>query len=723
MATSRTFQNLLTSTNIADATDITKKVALDLTGITTATTRTWGFEDASGTFVGTATTQTLSNKTLSSPTVSGDIVFDEATNDLTLAVADQATGTATATIPDMGGVSQDVVLTSQTQTLTNKTLSAPTFDNGFVLNDSNDSHTYTFSPGDITSNATLTLPADAVFDSDFNQEIVIIDGLQTLTKKTLSSPTVTSPTYTNNALTFESASNDVTLSVASQSAAAGSFTLPDLNGATSDIVVTNVAQTLTSKTFNDSTQFNDVIRLEDATNSFDYVITAGSLLADRTLTVPDLSQNDTLVVTTQAQTLVNKTLETAFIHDTSSDHHYAITVNELIADRNVELPLLGADDVFVFESHTQTLSNKTLSAPTVSGDIVFDEATNDFTLAVSDQATGTATGTVPDLGGVSQDFVFTTLAQTVSNKTLSSVQSIGGASGQNLVITPPAGFNVTVAGDLDVTGTTTSVDSVNVNIADRYLYLNKDYTTNTAVTSGFVVNYFPTAVTENVNTGGFASTTTVNVVDGSGFAIGDIIQVSNANNPANDGIFEVQSSVANLITIKSAPAEDFIQTAFTTDTTVQGVVTKISVCALRVGTDGIFETACGSTTPLSYSDFLTAATADSVNTATVSTTDDTVTQIATIATASNKSYMVIADIIARETDDSDESAGYTLRAHYRNDGGTLTQIGGDDLVAFESTAGWNVSTAVDTTNIDINVQGGPATTNVSWSVSYKVREI
>lgn len=722
MATSRTFQNLLTSTNIADATDITKKVALSLTGITTATTRTWTFDDANGTFVGTANTQTLSNKTLSAPIVSGDIVFDEATNDLTLAVADQATGTATATIPDMGGVSQDVVLTSQTQTLSNKTMTAPTFDNGFVMNDSNDSHTYTISPGDITSAATLTLPADAVFDGDFNQEIVLVDGLQTLTKKTLTSPTVTSPTYTNNALTFENAGSDVTLTVASQSAGSGSFTLPDLNGATSPIVVTNVAQTLTLKTFNDSTQFNDVLSIQDSSNSFNYTLTAGALGANRILNIPDLSQNDTLVVTTQAQDLANKTLVLPKIHDTSADHHYVFAVNELTADRTVTLPLLAGNDTFVFASHAETLSNKTLSAPIVSGDITFDETTNDLTLAVTDQGTGTATATIPDLGGVSQDFVFTSQTQTLSNKTFTSVGSIGGLAGQNLVITPPAGYNVTISGDLDVTGTTTSIDSVNVNIADRYLYLNKDYTTAAAVTSGFVVNHTPTATATVVDTGGFASTTTVTVSDDTGFAAGDIIQISNANNPANDGIYEVSSTLANVITIKGAPAEDFIQTAFTVDTTVQGAVTKISVCVLRVGTDGIFEVGCGSTTPISYNDLLTTSTADSVSTATVSTTDATVTQIATIATSSNKSYLVDADIISRETDDSDESGAYKLRAHYRNDGGTLTQVGGDDLVAFESTAGWNVSTTVDTTNIDINVQGAAAT-NVSWSVSYKVREI
>lgn len=51
------------------------------------------------------------------------------------------------------------------------------------------------------------------------------------------------------------------------------------------------------------------------------------------------------------------------INDTSSDHQYIFAVNELVADRTVTLPLLTGNDTFVFESHTQTLANKTLTTP------------------------------------------------------------------------------------------------------------------------------------------------------------------------------------------------------------------------------------------------------------------------------------------------------------------------------------------------------------------------
>ncbi|KKL04348.1 hypothetical protein LCGC14_2616980, partial [marine sediment metagenome] len=53
------------------------------------------------------------------------------------------------------------------------------------------------------------------------------------------------------------------------------------------------------------------------------------------------------------------------INDTSADHQYVFAVNELTADRTVTLPLLTGNDEFVFKDHTQTLTNKTLTSPTI----------------------------------------------------------------------------------------------------------------------------------------------------------------------------------------------------------------------------------------------------------------------------------------------------------------------------------------------------------------------
>lgn len=74
-----------------------------------------------------------------------------------------------------------------------------------------------------------------------------------------------------------------------------------------------------------------------------------------------------IVGTTDAQTLASKVLTLPQINDTSADHQYVFGVSELAADRTVTLPLLTGNDTFVFEGHAQTLTGKTLGATTLSG--------------------------------------------------------------------------------------------------------------------------------------------------------------------------------------------------------------------------------------------------------------------------------------------------------------------------------------------------------------------
>lgn len=98
--------------------------------------------------------------------------------------------------------------------------------------------------------------------------------------------------------------------------------------------------------------------------------------ADRTVTIPDYYGS--LVMDSATQTLKNKTLTspvitTPQINDTSADHQYVFAVSELAADRTVTLPLLTGDDTFVFNNHTATLKNKTLKSPNISRPTIYPE--------------------------------------------------------------------------------------------------------------------------------------------------------------------------------------------------------------------------------------------------------------------------------------------------------------------------------------------------------------
>jgi hypothetical protein len=111
-----------------------------------------------------------------------------------------------------------------------------------------------------------------------------------------------------------------------------------------------------------------------------YVVSGG---ASAKVTVANLITGASITTATNTQTLTNKTitspsiggtvsggavytspvLTTPQINDTSANHQYVFAVNELTADRTVTLPLLTGNDEFVFKDFTQTLTNKTLTAP------------------------------------------------------------------------------------------------------------------------------------------------------------------------------------------------------------------------------------------------------------------------------------------------------------------------------------------------------------------------
>lgn len=108
------------------------------------------------------------------------------------------------------------------------------------------------------------------------------------------------------------------------------------------------------------------VRFEGTTvDQWETTLVASNPASDITLALPAVGTQ--VISNTATQTLSNKTLTSAIlttpqINDTSADHQYIIAVSELAADRNINLPILADSDTFVFNDHTQTLTNKTLTS-------------------------------------------------------------------------------------------------------------------------------------------------------------------------------------------------------------------------------------------------------------------------------------------------------------------------------------------------------------------------
>ena len=135
---------------------------------------------------------------------------------------------------------------------------------------------------------------------------------------------------------------------------------------------------------------NEIVFEGAVTDNFETTLTITNPTADRIATFPDATGDVILDVATQ--TLTNKTLTSPFltspgIKDGSGSFAYNITPSTLGGNIAVTLPLLTTNDTFAFANHTQTFTNKTLSAPMLNsprisrtvtdsgGNVVFATAT------------------------------------------------------------------------------------------------------------------------------------------------------------------------------------------------------------------------------------------------------------------------------------------------------------------------------------------------------------
>ena len=108
--------------------------------------------------------------------------------------------------------------------------------------------------------------------------------------------------------------------------------------------------------------------------------------------------------------------------------------------------------------------------------------------------------------------------------------------------------------------------------------------------------------------------------------------------------------------------------------------------------------------------------------ANVSTTDATLTTLATIAIPTTTTVMIEARVVARRTGGAsgtaEDAAAYIITACYKNVAGTATEVGEASIFSAEDQAGWACTVNPSSGNALIQVTGA-ASNNISWVTTYR----